>query len=77
MAQEKPERMSFDDVLKLVDPLSPEEQDKLAEEMKLQWLRRELDKAEESLAKGDMLSEEEVLQRLSAKRRELLDRQSK
>lgn len=77
MAQSKPERVSVDEVLKLVDQLSPEEQEQLAEEMKLQWLRRAMGEAEESLASGKVVSEEEVLQRLDAKRQEILERQTK
>lgn len=53
MAQRKPEdRTTVDQILKLVDQLTPEEQDQLVEQMKVQWLRRELGKAEDSLDRG-------------------------
>ena len=48
MAQRTPEEKStFDQVLTLVENLTPEAQEQLVEEMELQWLRRELGKAEE------------------------------
>ena len=43
MAQRKPEEQNtFDQVLNLVEELTPEAQEQRLEEMKLQWLRREL-----------------------------------
>lgn len=54
MAQRKPEEQTtFDQVLKLVENLSPEAQEQLIEEMKLQWLRHELGKAEDELRRGE------------------------
>lgn len=53
MAQRKPEdQTTFDQVLKLVENLTPEAQEQLIEEMKLQWLRLELGKAEDELRRG-------------------------
>lgn len=75
MAQQKPERI--DEILRLVDQLSPEEHNQLVEEMKLQWLRRALDKGEKDLAEGRVVSLEQLEQRLDSKRREILERQNK
>lgn len=76
MAQRKPdEQATFDQVLKLVENLTPEAQEQIVKEMKLQWLRQELAKAEESVSKGRVLTEEQLEARLDAKRREILERQ--
>jgi hypothetical protein len=54
MAQRKPEeKTTLDQVLKLADQLTPDEQEQLVEQMKLHWLRRELGKAAESLDRGE------------------------
>jgi hypothetical protein len=54
MAQRKPEDgTTLDQILKLADQLTPEEQEQLLEEMKLQWLRRELGRAADSLDRGE------------------------
>lgn len=50
MAQRKPEeKNTLDQVLKLVDQLTPEEQDKLINELKLAGLRRAIAEGEESI----------------------------
>jgi DNA relaxase NicK len=65
MAQRKPEeKTSLDQVLKLADQLTPEEQEQLVEEMKLQWLRRELGKAEDELRRGEGVPAEQVFAEL-------------
>lgn len=65
MAQPKPEdKTTLDQVLKLVDQLTPEEQEQLVEEVKLQWLRRELGKAEESLERGEGIPADQVFAEL-------------
>lgn len=62
MAQRKPEEQTaFEQVLKLVEDLEPEAQEQLIEEMKLQWLRRELSKAEAELRNGEGLPGEQVI----------------
>ncbi|MGH9552952.1 MAG: hypothetical protein ACRD3W_26465, partial [Terriglobales bacterium] len=61
MAQPKPERKTtLDHVLKLADQLTHEEQEQLVEQMKLQWLRRELGKAEDELRRGEGVPGEQV-----------------
>lgn len=40
-SEKKENKPTVNQVLKLVNQLSPEEQDQLVEEMKLEWLRRE------------------------------------
>jgi hypothetical protein len=48
MAQRKPEdQTTIDQVLKLVKNLTPEAQEQLVEDMKLQWLRKAMDEAED------------------------------
>jgi hypothetical protein len=59
-------------VLKPVEHLTPEAQEQLVEEMKLQWLRRALGQAEKSVADGSVYSEEEALAKLDEHRREFL-----
>lgn len=76
MAQQKPEEQAtFDQVLRLVENLTPEAQDKLVEQMKLQWLRLAADQAEESLAHGRVVSQEELDSRLDAIKAEIGKRQ--
>jgi hypothetical protein len=65
MAQRKPEdQTTFDQVLKLVENLTPEAQEQLIEEMKLQWLRRELGKAEDELRRGEGVPGDQVFAEL-------------
>jgi hypothetical protein len=61
MAQRKPEeKATLDRVLKLVDQLSPEEQDQLVDEIKLRALRRAVEEGEESIRQHGTLDGEEV-----------------
>ncbi|MGH9547923.1 MAG: hypothetical protein ACRD3W_01060 [Terriglobales bacterium] len=61
MAKPKPEdKTTLDQVLKLVDQLTPEEQEQLVEEVKLQWLRRALEEGEESLKQHGGIPAEKV-----------------
>ena len=61
MAQRKPEeRTTLDQVLKLADQLTPEEQDKLVDELKLAWLRRAIAEGEESIRQQGTRDAEEV-----------------
>ncbi len=55
MAQPKPERISIKEILQLVDQLSPEEQEQLVEEMKLQWLRKEIQKGIDQADSGELI----------------------
>ncbi len=64
MAQPKPDRTSIEEILRLVDELSEEEQDQLGEELKLKWLRRALDEGEESIRQHGTLPAEEVFAEL-------------
>jgi hypothetical protein len=67
MTQRKPEdQTTLDQVLRLVNELSPDEQEKVSEELKLQWLRRELGKAEDQLRRGEGIPTEEVFAELEA-----------
>ena len=76
MAQRKPkEKTTLEQVLTLADQLTPEEQEQLVEEMKLQWLRRALDAGEKDLAEGRVVSLEELNQHLDSIRQEIIERQ--
>jgi len=76
MAQRKPEEQStFEQVLKLVENLAPEAQERLVEEMKLRWLRRAIDEADESLKQGTTVSLEELDAHIATVRQEVIDRQ--
>jgi len=78
MAQRKPEEQStFDQVLKLVENLTPEAQEQLVEQMKLQWLRRAIDEADESLARGEVVSQEELDEHLDAVRQKIIEERRK
>lgn len=77
MAQQKPERRSIDEILRFVDELSPDEQEELDEKMKLRWLRRAVDQADESLVQGNTVSQEELDRRLDAIHAEIVERQKK
>jgi predicted transcriptional regulator len=78
MAQRKPEEQTtFDQVLKLVHQLTAKEQQQLLEQLKLEDLRREIRKGIEASERGEVVSHEELNQRLDAKHAEILERQKK
>jgi predicted transcriptional regulator len=78
MAQRKPEEQTtFDQVLKLVHQLTAQEQQQLLEQLKLEDLRREIRKGIEASERGELVSLEELNQRLDAKHAEILERQKK
>lgn len=56
-----PERLTIGDLLRLVEQLSPAEHQEFVEEMKLLWLREELQKGENDLENGRSLSADELL----------------
>lgn len=63
MGQPK-EKPTVEQVLRLVEELTPEEHEQVLEEMKLQELRRKLAKAEESIARGEGIPAEVALAEL-------------
>lgn len=69
MAQQKPERRSVEEILKLVEQLTPEEYDRFQDEIGRQWLRREIGKGEESLERGGGRPAEEVFAELEERYR--------
>jgi len=78
MAQHKPDEIAtVDQVLALVSQLTPEEQDRVVEELKLQWLRRATGEAEKSVAEGRVHTLEEVEAQLDTTRREILERKNR
>lgn len=74
MAQRKPEeKVTIDQVLKLVSQLTPEDQQILSEEFsKLQELRRRCAEAEASLDRGEGIPGEVVLEKLRQRAEERL-----
>jgi len=75
MAQRKPEdQTTFDQVLKLVENLTPEAQEQLIQEMKLQWLRRELGKAEDELRRGEGVHGDQVFAELRERNKALREK---
>jgi hypothetical protein len=65
MVQRKPEEQTtIDQVLKLVENLTPEAQEQLVRDMKLQWLRKAMDEAEESIKQHGTIPAEQVFARL-------------
>lgn len=78
MAQPQPEeKVTLDQVLKLVDKLTLQEQEKLLDQLKLEDLRREIRKGIEASERGEVFTEEEVLAHLDNVRKEILERQKK
>ncbi|MBP9094556.1 hypothetical protein KBI23_26290 [bacterium] len=64
MAQQEPEQMSVKEILKLVDKLSPEEHEQLVEDMKLQWLRREIQIGIDQADRGELIDGDVVFAEL-------------
>ncbi len=70
MAQPKPERLSMDQVLKLVNDLPQEEQQELLRQMKLQELRRDLQLGIDQLDKGEGIPGKQVFAELRERLRQ-------
>ena len=64
MAQSKPERISINEILKFVDQLSAEEHEQLVDEMKLQWLRREVQRGIDQADRGELIDGHVVFEEL-------------
>lgn len=78
MAQRKPEETAkVQQVLKLVEELSPEEREAVLYQLKLEDLRREIQKGIDASERGEVMSLEELNRRLDATRAEILERQKK
>lgn len=60
MAQQKPERLSVTELLRLVDQLSPEEKEEFQDELERQYLREAIEEGEESIRQHGTLDGEEV-----------------
>jgi hypothetical protein len=73
MAQRKPEeKTTLAQVLKLAVQLTFDDQDKLVEQIKLQWLGRALEEGEESLKRDGGIAAEEVFAELKQRAEERL-----
>lgn len=78
MAQRKSDETArVQQVLKLVQELSPEEREAVFYQLKLEELRREIQKGIDSSEQGNVFSEEEAWARLDEHRRQFLERQGK
>lgn len=78
MAQRKPEETAkVQQVLKLVEELSLEEREAVLYQLKLQDLRREIQKGIDASERGEVMSLEELNRRLDATRAEIIERQKK
>jgi hypothetical protein len=78
MAQRKPEdSVKVQQVLKLVDELTPEERDEVLYQLKLEDLRREIQKGIDSADRGELYSEEEVMAYLDEHHKQRLEKQTK
>ena len=65
MAQGKPdEKVTLEKILNLAAQLSVEDQELLIEEMKLRWLKREIQKGIDEADRGELLDGEEVFAEL-------------
>jgi hypothetical protein len=64
MAHPKPDRLSIKEILKFVDQLSPEDHEQLVDEMKLQWLRREVQKGIDQADRGELIDGDVVFAEL-------------
>lgn len=73
MAQRNPEHEpTLEQVLMLVNQLGPEDQDKVAKELKLNWLRRQLQMAEDQLERGEGIPADDALAELRTRAEERL-----
>ncbi len=61
-------------MLKLVENLTPEAQEQLIEEMKLQWLRREFGRAEDELRRGEGVPGDQVFAELRERNKALREK---
>ena len=78
MAQRKPqESEKVQHVRKLVDELTPGERDEVLYQLKLEDLRREIQKGIDSAERGELYSEEEVMAHLDEHHKQRLERHTK
>jgi predicted transcriptional regulator len=78
MAQRNPEEsLKVQQVLKLVGELTPEERDEVLYQLKLEDLRREIQKGIDSADRGELYSEEEVMAYLDEHHKQRLEKQTK
>jgi hypothetical protein len=76
MAQQKPEEsQTIEQVLRLVDQLSPEGRDEVLEKLKLDDMRREIQKGIDSANRGELIPADVVLDRLRKRAEQRLKEQ--
>ncbi len=67
MTQSRNKRPTVDQVLKLVDQLSPEEREQLMQELRAEDFRRDIQKGIAAADRGELKPAEEVLAKLRKK----------
>jgi hypothetical protein len=78
MAQQKEsEEEAIENVLRLVDQLSPDAREEVLHRLKVDDLRREIQKGLDSAQRGEVYSEEEALVQLEEHRQKVIKRQNK
>lgn len=76
MAQRKADdKVTMDQILKLADQLTPADQEELIEEMKLRWLRREIQKGIDEADSGELVDGKEVFAELRRDLQKLSEQQ--
>lgn len=63
-SEKKENKPTVSQVLKLVNQLSPDEQEQLVEQMKLEWLKREVQVGLDELDRGEYVDGDELLEEL-------------
>jgi len=77
LPKRKPDKTSFNQVLKLASQLAPKEQEKLVQAMQLEELRREIMIGVKQIEQGEGIPGEQVFQRLRARHNELVRKSTK
>lgn len=76
MAQRNPDdKVTMDQILKLADQLTPGDQEELIEEMKVRWLKREIQKGIDEADRGELLDGDEVFAELRRDLQKLSEQQ--
>jgi hypothetical protein len=78
VSQRKPEeKTTLEQVIRLADQLTPGEQEQLVEQIKLRWLQRAIDEADQSLERGEAVSLEKLDEHISSVRQEIVEDRQK
>jgi hypothetical protein len=77
LPKHKPDKTSFNQVLKLANQLAPKEQEKLVQALQLEDLRREIMIGVKQIERGEGIPGEQVFQQLRARHKELVRKSTK